>query len=345
MTKLPQQVKEYLNERGISDAVIEKSQIAMLNNDIAIPIFTETGTHLFNKYRKDPFTYDDRPKYRYDRGSTLTLFNKNNIPEETKDIYITEGELDCLALMSAGYNVVSGTGGAGSFDRSWASYFKKFDNVYICYDADDAGIKGTINVKTIIPDAKVIWLPRGVYGKDVTDFLKTFGKEEFQKLADKAENLNIPVDPVNEPILKGELEKTVKMYKALAQVYLNKEKELKYTREGDWHPIEVVREHLLSRAHYYQQRRDHFDYVPQQYENQDLVQRAKTAQPISAFIQFNRMGFAKCLWHDEGSASLKYYPNENRVYCYGGCGHKDVIDVVMAVEGVDFTSALKFLNK
>jgi len=75
----------------------------------------------------------------------------------------------------------------------------------------------------------------------------------------------------------------------------------------------------------------------------DLI-RAKT-RPITDFINF-KGGFAKCLWHDEKTGSMKYYANKNHVHCFGGCGKHDVIDIVMALQNVDLKEAVKIiLNK
>jgi hypothetical protein len=49
--------------------------------------------------------------------------------------------------------------------------------------------------------------------------------------------------------------------------------------------------------------------------------------PITNYIEF-RNGKAKCLWHVENTASLHYYEKQNVVFCFGGCGKKDVLDVV-----------------
>jgi len=66
--------------------------------------------------------------------------------------------------------------------------------------------------------------------------------------------------------------------------------------------------------------------------------------PISNFLEFTRAGFTKCLWHEERTGSLKYYPKTNHVYCYAGCGKKDVVDVVMQLRNVDFKEAIKILS-
>lgn len=66
--------------------------------------------------------------------------------------------------------------------------------------------------------------------------------------------------------------------------------------------------------------------------------------PIPQFIEFSSAGFAKCLWHDERTPSMRYYKDKNVVHCFGGCGTKDVIEVVKALHQVDFNRAVEILK-
>lgn len=66
--------------------------------------------------------------------------------------------------------------------------------------------------------------------------------------------------------------------------------------------------------------------------------------PITNFIEFNRQNFAKCPWHTEKSASLKYYPQQNRCYCFGCNKGGDVIDVVRVLFDLSLQDAIKKLT-
>lgn len=67
-------------------------------------------------------------------------------------------------------------------------------------------------------------------------------------------------------------------------------------------------------------------------------------KPISDYIEFNRQGFACCIWHEEQTGSLKYYPDTNKCHCFGGCGKSfDVIDVVQKLNGLSFLDGVKFI--
>lgn len=76
--------------------------------------------------------------------------------------------------------------------------------------------------------------------------------------------------------------------------------------------------------------------------NKDRITQAKSV-PITNYIEFSHIGFAKCLWHDEKSGSMKYYPKRNKVHCFG-CGQDaDTIDVVQQLMGMDLPGALKII--
>lgn len=63
--------------------------------------------------------------------------------------------------------------------------------------------------------------------------------------------------------------------------------------------------------------------------------------PIHTLIEFNSSGFAKCLWHNEKSASLHYRKNVNRVHCFGCNKNADAIDVYMAIHGTLFLESVR----
>jgi CHC2 zinc finger len=81
-------------------------------------------------------------------------------------------------------------------------------------------------------------------------------------------------------------------------------------------------------------------------ESKDVLDKdSARLVPITDFIEFDRAHFARCLWHEEDTGSMKYYPKNNTTHCFGCGKHGDVIDVVMKQFNVNFTSALKILLK
>ena len=74
----------------------------------------------------------------------------------------------------------------------------------------------------------------------------------------------------------------------------------------------------------------------------DYDQKLEKAKGVSIknFIEFNRAGFAKCLWHNEKTPSMKYYPKQNKVYCFSCNSGGDVIDVVRKIKNISIKEAI-----
>ena len=84
-------------------------------------------------------------EYRVCPGRPLPLFGAHLLTGNPDDpILITEGEFDAIALHSYGFtvNVVSGTGGAGTWLEDWLDTLEPYRNLIGLYDPDEAGNKG-----------------------------------------------------------------------------------------------------------------------------------------------------------------------------------------------------------
>lgn len=134
------------------------------------------------------------------------------------------------------------------------------------------------------------------------------------------------------------IKKKLKQNKKEAQDYP------KFTKPEDHAEIKEDEQELLS-----EQKRTEWklrflsgkvDYQTNYFDNRLL--RAREV-PITNFVQFNRAGFAKCLWHNESTGSLKYYPKDNKTHCFGCQAGGDVVDVVMQMHHLGFKEAVAFL--
>jgi len=331
-----EQVKQWLLDRGITQNVLTESQIKWNDSDrtIIIPVFDKNNKWLFNKYRRDPFDDNQGPKYRYDRGATSALYNIQKKLESP--VFITESELCALTLNSLGFSAVSSTGGAGTFLLDWVEILKGKD-VYICLDADEAGVKGAIKIQQKMPMAKWVALPPED-GKDITEYIKKEGVKAFMDLLEKAIPYNIPQDELITKVDKVFLKKKKEEFgKAADQIVF-------IQRTNGRKHLEFIRVYLKNRFDYYNSLLKQFN---TKIIGDDLFDIKQI--PITNFMAFNRGGFAKCLWHQDKTASLKYY-NEiarfpNTVYCFGACQRTyDVIDVIQKLEGLSFSEAIKKLK-
>ena len=61
-------------------------------------------------------------------------------------------------------------------------------------------------------------------------------------------------------------------------------------------------------------------------------------------VGVNRAGFARCLWHNERTASLKIYPGERGYFCFGCHASGSALDLVMKLFDESVADACKRLN-
>lgn len=331
------EVMNWLLARGLSEPVIDANlKWDDATERIVIPIYDANGKWLFNKYRRSPFS-GDGPKYTYDAGGKLVLYGAHKQLADT--VFICEGELDALLLESLGISAVTSTGGAQSFQRSWGRMLEGRE-VFICLDNDDAGVKGAIRIQRFLPKAQCVALPPGD-AKDVTEFIGKYGLKKFLEI--KPRCFFIPEEPDMLPTKKESLKELVGQFTLEANTVM-----IEQRTDGSPY-LEAVRLFLLERAGYYKHALKAWNPIKAGH-NDDRVVLAKKV-PITRYISFDARGFAKCLWHDEKTGSMKYNHERsklpNTVHCFGACGKTfDSIDVVMQIENVNFTEAVnRLLNE
>jgi DNA primase len=222
---LPDRVRQYLNGRGIPDATINEYLLGWNGARITIPIRNRDGEIAFFKLRKDPDEQSDSPKMLTTPGSHVELYGWDSVLAKPESIVICEGEFDRLALEAQAFAAVTSTGGAGTFRPEWADAFREITIVYVCFDRDEAGLRGSEHVAGLIPHARIVRLPDEVGpGGDVTDFFVRLGRSarDFITLLETARSL-----PADESSLPAEAHAThprktgedeVGQFKALIQI-------------------------------------------------------------------------------------------------------------------------------
>lgn len=65
--------------------------------------------------------------------------------------------------------------------------------------------------------------------------------------------------------------------------------------------------------------------------------------PIPQYLPLTRSGFVSCPFHNEKTPSAKYYPDKNKIFCFGCQKSADAIDVVMQLYGLEFLAAVTFM--
>ena len=192
---LPERIRQYLNQRGIPDAVVDARQLGWNGSRITIPVFDREGELQFFKLARDP---EDNagPKMMATRGARAELYGWAEVLKNPRQIVICEGEFDRLVLEAHGFAAVTSTAGAGVFRPEWAREFHDISEVYICYDNDRAGSDGAERVAQLIPHARIVTLPDEVGPSgDVTDYFVRLGHTREDFLGLLADSLPAPPAP------------------------------------------------------------------------------------------------------------------------------------------------------
>ena len=208
--ELPKEIRVYLNNRGIKDEVINNYKLGYGTfygkKFITIPIAGENG-YLYFKLRQNP--EDGKEKMTYPaKGAESQIFG---LHADGDSQVICEGELDALALISAGIPAITSTHGAMTFKPEWIdSRLKKATSIYVCYDNDEAGRSGSLRVLKILESAGLrnlnqVTLPEEVEeGGDITDYLMKLGYPTELLFTEFSKPYPEPIDPSNFQEIKPE---------------------------------------------------------------------------------------------------------------------------------------------
>lgn len=162
-----------LESFGVSLDIIKELKIGLDDLRIIFPIKSQRGLWV-NCRRYLP------PQRRFNDSKAPKCLNMRNLGQrryypyeafEKEDIIIVEGEKDCVAARSQGYNAVTGTGGSAIPVEEIALFKNK--NVTLMLDSDTVGQKSVSTyiqlLKKIAKSIQVVKLPQ----KDFVDYYTT----------------------------------------------------------------------------------------------------------------------------------------------------------------------------
>ncbi|AEJ93373.1 DNA primase [Mycobacterium phage SuperCallie99] len=113
------------------------------------------------------------PKYMTVAGDKPRLYNTAALARYSKDMAITEGEIDAITAELCG---IPSVGAPGS--QMWKPHFRElflgYRTVNILADGDDAGMEFAKSVAKTLPNARIIPMPDG---EDVNSLVMTQGKD------------------------------------------------------------------------------------------------------------------------------------------------------------------------
>lgn len=149
-TNLPDSVLEWFQGRNITSETLRTMQVTA--GTVWMPqVEKSVGAICFNYFRDGQLInikYRDRDKnFRLVKDAQKIFYNLDGIKDQ-KEIWIVEGEIDCLTMVQAGITNCCSVPAGGNkvnnnldyLDSCW-TYFENVENVYILTDKDEVGNK------------------------------------------------------------------------------------------------------------------------------------------------------------------------------------------------------------
>lgn len=221
-----------LSQRGFEQKTILEFELGWNGSRYTIPVRDDRG-ELVNvrQYKLNAGNHD---KMLNLPGHGTARLYRPDILRDNEDIVVTEGETDCILLNQLGIPAITHTAGAATFRPNWAGEFSD-KNVWICYDADEAGRKGAAKAEQIIrsyaKNVYVMQMPETSKGADVTDFIhkEGHGAADFRDLMSAAMEAGSTTSTALPIALTGE---DVSLQESMSQSNQNKVLELTVSIAG-----------------------------------------------------------------------------------------------------------------
>ncbi|MCR5734057.1 MAG: DNA primase [Lachnospiraceae bacterium] len=195
-------VYDYLKSKGFEDGVLKQSGLfnadekkGMMDkfwNRVIFPIMDIQNRIIGFGGR---VMGEGTPKYLnspetvvFDKGRNLYGLNMAR-KSRKNNLIICEGYMDVISMHQAGFSQTVASLGT-ALTMAQANLLKRYaDEVFICYDSDEAGIKAALRAIPILRDTglKCRVINMDPY-KDPDEFIKNLGSEEFEKRMKEAEN-------------------------------------------------------------------------------------------------------------------------------------------------------------
>mgnify|MGYP003583777595 FL=1 len=142
-------VADWLKGRGLTDETIKAFRIGEQLRDgktyAVFPYFDQTGEKLINAKTRN---VAEKRDMRQEAGAAPCLFGWHLIDRKARVVTITEGEIDAMTLHQMRVPALSVNQGAGNhqwIEVDWEK-LERFDEILICFDHDEAGEKGAVEV-------------------------------------------------------------------------------------------------------------------------------------------------------------------------------------------------------
>lgn len=187
--------ERFCKSRGISAEICQRFELITRADDeniLVFPFKDEKGELRFIKYRNMSYQKGDKSSKEWcEKDCMPILFGMNLVPETAKEIIITEGQMDTLAMAEAGYlNVVSVPTGARGFTwipHCW-DFLQRFESICVVGDCENGIITLADTLSARFGKKVRIARAEDYQGyKDANDVLQHFGSGAVKALVDNAE--------------------------------------------------------------------------------------------------------------------------------------------------------------
>lgn len=187
----PQELVE-ANLARRSDKNGKTSYYDNFRNRVMFPIIdlrgnvTAFGGRVMDDSKPKYINTSDTLVYKKSLGVFALNFAKN---ANERKLILVEGYMDVIALHQAGFtNAIACLGTA--FTREQANLLSRYaDEIYVCYDSDEAGTKATQKALSVLNTTGMkIRVIRMTGGKDADEIIRTHGRERFASLLSGAAN-------------------------------------------------------------------------------------------------------------------------------------------------------------
>jgi len=192
----------YLKSKGFSDEVLSKSELFYVDerrgmvdkfwNRVIFPIMDVNHRVIAFGGRVmgegEPKYLNSKETLVFDKGRNLYGLNFARTSRK-KQLIVCEGYMDVISLHQAGFTQAVASLGT-AFTSGQAALMRRYsEEVYLCFDSDEAGIAAALRAIPIFRQAglrtKVIDMRPY---KDPDEFIKNLGVEEYQKRIENAES-------------------------------------------------------------------------------------------------------------------------------------------------------------
>jgi twinkle protein len=186
------EVGAYLKSRGLTAETLDAFRVAEnAKGEIVLPSLRD-GELVFVKYLQVKRDENGKKKMRVEADCEPCLFGWQAVSPQSREVVITEGEIDAMSVFQLGFNALSiPFGGGGGDKQRWIDYefenLERFDVIYLALDADAAGKEATkiIAERLGVERCRVVDIPAP--HKDANDLLLAgFDTLKFSALLEKS---------------------------------------------------------------------------------------------------------------------------------------------------------------